>query len=1116
MPVTFWGRPRIRTVLATVVAAAVGMVPAVMVGSPALAANPSSVDNLTISNAGSWEGSKVTFTITYTGAAPADFTFAASGGTATGVASFTAANPGAIPPVAASTTTDTEDYSTTLSRTGTITFPGTSSSGSNTITISADTQADAGVADETFNLVATDTLGNTKSGTGTIWAVADADYPTYTVSPSTSTVAETASKDAAGATVQKKVTVTATLNKVLPHPLTIPVATADGGSMTVLNNAVSGGGVLRDYDALPSTALFTIPEYTYTGTTTVQLYDDNIDETATNQSFTVNATDTPVVLKSGVGANTATIAITDDDAAPVATIGDAMAAVTEGGALNFPVTLDRPSDSASLAIGYYATAGTTRDDSTAAATADITTPYTSGVPGSATIPAYATTRTIAVPTDDDGTFEGTENIKEVITGGTGVTLGTKTTAVGLINDNDPGPDVALTTVSGASLPEGDSGEKVQKLKLTIDAGTYPVPIKIDWATKDGTAKAGSDYKATSGTVTIPAGVVPGTWKEEIPVTLYGDTVLEGDEAFDLAISSSTSTIGNAGDFSTTITEFGEGDAKPTFNVGDVSVTEGNSGTTLAQVPITLTGAAPTDTVFTTSFNPAPSVDTAVDSGTLAGDNDYDQPTVSSVTIKAGDKTGTLSIPINGDTVYEKDQKLTVGITTASSDVTATDTPFVKHLAVVTIGNDDAQPTLVFTTGNVSEGQSIGVTGKIVGVSEYPYNVGLTVGGAATNPATVDTDFTAPDTLATATVQVPRGYTGALTDIPMVGGGYTWWIQALDDQIDEPAEGFNVTANEKTGALTGFANSVGTYKIADDPLDLPPAASIGDVTVSEKDGTADVPVNLTFTGDATSTVQNVTLQYDTADGTAKQGKDYKLTKGTLTVPPGTMKAWIKVPVIDDWDKEDNETFSVRITNANPQGAQIVNGDATVTVTSDDSAVIRPTLDLTSPAKGIGSVVASGKAAPGATVELWGAPLPVTDPLKTKWLVSTKADASGNFKFGARKITQGWTFVTQSQETNSTAKQVRLTQNPALTATSTKGKLTVSVVGNPKATGQTVTIQRWTGGKWVTLASGKTTSTGYKGSWSFKSKTKVTVRAMVSGNSSMGINSGYSASKAVTIK
>src|SRR5690606_22089137 len=56
------------------------------------------------------------------------------------------------------------------------------------------------------------------------------------------------------------------------------------------------------------------------------------------------------------------------------------------------------------------------------------------------------------------------------------------------------------SVADATVAEGD----VAKVTVTLNSSAG-VDLPVQFATKDGTAKAGTDYEATSGTVTIPAG-----------------------------------------------------------------------------------------------------------------------------------------------------------------------------------------------------------------------------------------------------------------------------------------------------------------------------------------------------------------------------------------------------------------------------------------------------------------------------------------------------------------------------------------------------------------------------------------------------------------------------------
>ncbi|GAA2695831.1 hypothetical protein GCM10010437_049810 [Actinoplanes palleronii] len=1089
---TLWGRKRIRTVLATVVASAAGLVPGVFVATPAFAA---AADNLTITSAANWEGGDLVFKLTYTGNVPASFGITTGGGTATGSAAF-------------NMTDGTTDYDNDAFTTP-VTFLASSASSPSTATITIPTKIDTDSVDETFTVTATNSALNGGAGdssvetaTGTIWAWSSNDI---TLGGSTKVVEST-----------KTVTVTAQSTYPQAHDVVIPVKTADpsraalsaGNYMTTW--ARSTGGDFRDFTALASDAVITIPANQTTGSTTVSINDDTADETDT-QYFDV-AVDTGRAVLGGArvsGQDVVEMALTDNDDKPTLSIADSVSA-KEGTRLSFPVSLSNPSETATTFD--FTSAGAVSGNTPAATNG---TDFTNESAISKTIPQYGKLVNVPVTTlvAPASTWEGPENVRATIANASSnATLGTAASANGTITDAEAGQTVeysAETPFNAGSdtWTEGSNGptDKIIYVKFASDS---PLPATLSYSFVDGTAKNGVDYVGKSGSITIPAGSdgSDGTKALQIPVSIIGDRIAEDDETFKLHV---TSTSGVADDASLGDLTFiiDDDDSAPIWTTADATVQEGNSGTTLARVPIKLSSAAGTDATFTATIADV----SAVEAGTAAGSNDYDLPKSLTATIKAGETTGYFEVPVNGDAVYERDETFTVTFVGSGNVGTTGDSVTQSR---VTIGNDDQQPKLTFATASGTEGGTVTVAPTVVGQSQYQYDIGFTAGSTGTDPATVGSDFEIPTGLASAIATVPVGYEGALSKmtVPFTLPAFN----LLNDDIDEPVETFSVTANEVSSVLKGFTTSTAIVKIADDPLDTPPAASVADVSSNEKDGWAMVPVDLAFTGEATSTTQTVTIPWWTENGTAMAGKDYTMSKGTLSVPPGTMKASIKVPLIDDKAKEDNETFTVRLGNPGPLGASVINGDSTVTIKSDDAASVTPTLMLSGPAKGVGGVTAWGKAAPGSVVELWGAPLPTTDPTKTKWLANVTANSSGEYKFGARQISQGWTFVVRSEEVNSAVKMVKLTQAPALTATSTKGKLNVMVAGNPKATGQTVTIQRWTGGKWVTLASGKTTSTGYKGSWSFKSKTKLTVRAMVSGNSGMGINSGYSASKAVTIK
>ena len=95
---------------------------------------------------------------------------------------------------------------------------------------------------------------------------------------------------------------------------------------------------------------------------------------------------------------------------------------------------------------------------------------------------------------------------------------------------------------------------------------------------------------------------------------------------------------------------------------EVSVAEGNTGKSMAKVPVTLSKPASGDVTFTATATGAPSAtETGVNNTSTPGYDDFDMPSPASVTIKAGSTTGFIEFPINGDTVYEKDESFQMAV-----------------------------------------------------------------------------------------------------------------------------------------------------------------------------------------------------------------------------------------------------------------------------------------------------------------------------------------------------------------------------------------------------------------------------------------------------------------------
>jgi hypothetical protein len=1108
VPFTLWGPKRIRHALATATAAAIGLVPTVFVATPAYAA---AADYLTITDAGNYEGGNLVFKFTYTGTTSASFAIT-YGGSATG------GNAGAV-------TGGTADY---VNSATTISLAAGSTSSPSTGFLVIATGNDADTSAETFTVIATHSDTSSKTATGTINA-APADAA---VIPKVSLSAPASVSEAAGTA-----TVVASLSRIMDNDVTFSVTAGTPGSTadTTLY-AASTGGVTRDYTALGSEASITIPAGQISGSLNIALNDDVVDEPDT-QYIGVRL----AALPAGITATNsyADVGIADNDAAPTVSLGD-ISAVAESASVTVPVKLSGLSEKP-LRVNLSTSNGTDSEKARGAAGGNGTTTgdFETQTNTSVLFPALTQTVYQPITVRDDTTLEGTEtfNVSLSASATSPVALGSTTTGTATINDNETLPDFdvadmdADVTAVDVFYDEGSTSSVTKEIEVRVTLGgtTRETPLKLNYAFTDGTATNGVDYKGTAGVLTIPVDAVnggSGYWVGKVPVTIVGDTSYEGtnwtlagqpvrrSETFNVVFTSSNSSI-NAADLITQTVHIAEGDddKQATWTTSDVAVVEGNEGQTMAKVPIVLSTAVGTDTVFTPAFNrtPGSATETGVNSGATVGENDYDIPATNSVTIKAGQTSAVLEIPINGDAVYERDEALIVDFDVTGGAVDTGLTADVQHASRVTITNDDAKPTLKINEITGAEGTTVRVSGTLVGVSQYGYSLGVTVAGNGDNAATAGKDFEVPADLAAKVINITRGQT-ALVDSKITE------FYLMPDDIDEATETFGVTVAETSAAPQGFTSATGNFRITDDPADLPPAASIQDESIGEWEQTVDVDVTFAFDENTKETTQTVTIPWQTSDGSAKQGEDYEFTKGVITLKPGDLTAKVNIPVINDKMKENDENFYVKLLSASPSGAMIARGTGEVIIKSEDKAdPVTPTLSVKGPARGVGLATFSGTAAPNTTVELWGAPLPQTNPANFKYLSETDADDDGYFELGSKSLASGWAFVARSQEINSAVKTVKVTQNPSFSASSPrKGKLSVSVAGNPRTAGQSVTVQRWSGGKWSTVGKGTTTATGWRGTFSYRSKTKLTLRAMVSGNASAGINTGYSANKKVTIK
>jgi hypothetical protein len=90
------------------------------------------------------------------------------------------------------------------------------------------------------------------------------------------------------------------------------------------------------------------------------------------------------------------------------------------------------------------------------------------------------------------------------------------------------------SVNSPTLSEGQTAKGIIAFAVTLSSA-LSTAVTVNYATADGTATAGADYVAASGTFTIPA----GSTTKNVVVIVNADTTVEPDETFTLTLSSPT-------------------------------------------------------------------------------------------------------------------------------------------------------------------------------------------------------------------------------------------------------------------------------------------------------------------------------------------------------------------------------------------------------------------------------------------------------------------------------------------------------------------------------------------------------------------------------------------------
>src|SRR3954464_11953947 len=228
------------------------------------------------------------------------------------------------------------------------------------------------------------------------------------------------------------------------------------------------------------------------------------------------------------------------------------------------------------------------------------------------------------------------------------------------------PPVNLT-INDVSLNEGNAGTTSFTFTVSLSSPAGPGGVTFDIATAGGTATQPSDYTLKSLTAqTIPA----GSSTYSFTVLVNGDTTPETNETFFVNVTNVTGAPVTDGQGLGTIVN---DDAAPNLTVNDVSLNEGNAGTTTFTFTVSLSAPAPAGGV---------TFDIATANGTATQPSDYTQKSLTGQTIPAGSSTYTFDVLVNGDVTPETDETFFVNVTNATNAIV------IDTQGLGTIVNDD--------------------------------------------------------------------------------------------------------------------------------------------------------------------------------------------------------------------------------------------------------------------------------------------------------------------------------------------------------------------------------------------------------------------------------------------
>jgi hypothetical protein len=527
------------------------------------------------------------------------------------------------------------------------------------------------------------------------------------------------------------------------------------------------------------------------------------------------------------------------------------------------------------------------------------------------------------------------------------------------------------SINDVSVPEGNAGNTAVNLTVTLSPAAAS-DVTVQFAASNGTATAGADYTATSGTLTFPA----GTTSRLVPVTIAADAVYESAESVVVTLTNPVGATLSDGSGTVTIDN---DDAEPQAFT-DSSVAEFSVCSVATATHVGPAGDVRLLGTFRDTFDAA-GLDPRWISG--AWDGSAYTPSAAAGILSLGNATGAFvrsaseiaattfevratfaavpfqSIGIADDTFNARYARFTTQA--AGTNLWATTDPGTG--AIATDLGPIPSGAHSYSLERIAQGATELIRYRIdgVAVAEHVVTAGalpalrylfLSNNGGASPTLDIDTVETDPPFAPSGT------FVGCTVDALIV---MAWHSLAWDAVVPGSAslaartrtsiDGVTWSAWSAPVTASGSAIASPPGRYLQYQLDLatsdpssgpvvnavtvlaagpaPPIMSIGNATATEGPGAA-----AGFTASLSwASPLAVSATYTTAAGTATSGLDFTAATGSVSFAPGATSQVVNVAIVNDALDEDGEAFTVTLSA--PAGSSIGTATGTATITDDDA-------------------------------------------------------------------------------------------------------------------------------------------------------------------------------------